>query len=571
MREFQEREGVSARLGNDPRKHRLVQPCGQDGFQERPCIPTTQRLHLQLRESGPPTPYVASRERKRDPLRQQATGHELESAGRCVVEPLRVVDDTQQLLLSGRLREETESGEADEKWTWRRALANPERDTERVALGIWKRVKKTEDRLAKPLQSRVVERHLRLYAGGANNAKIAPRLDRELKQRGLPDPGVSLHHQDSAVTVSRRSEHAAEHGLLTLPADQSRHPRTSDHPGSMPSRPRTMAFMDSISARRSQDSAMAEEEFPEYAPIPRSALGPAVNEQGYHVDRIERNLYWVTDGTYQSAFMTTSDGVVLFDAPPTIGNNIKRAVDEIASANGVSNNISYLVYSHHHADHLGASSLFGKDVTRIGHEETRRLLLRDDDPARPPNEETFQDTRSLEIGGERIDLAWHGGNHSPDNIIIHLPDHDTLMMVDIVNPGWAPVYVSNLTEDIPGYLEAPGNALAYSWQHFIGGHVSRLGTRDDVQLHQQYMADIVESSKVAIDAVDPRRWYAHYGENKWAAAKGHLDETTRLAAAPVIEKYKDLLAGADIFTDSTAFWVMESIRLDQGYGSQVHP
>jgi glyoxylase-like metal-dependent hydrolase (beta-lactamase superfamily II) len=36
------------------------------------------------------------------------------------------------------------------------------------------------------------------------------------------------------------------------------------------------------------------------------------------------------------------------------------------------------------------------------------------------------------IGGDRIDLAYHGPNHSPDNIVIHLPDHDTLMLVDIV-------------------------------------------------------------------------------------------------------------------------------------------
>jgi predicted ester cyclase len=118
----------------------------------------------------------------------------------------------------------------------------------------------------------------------------------------------------------------------------------------------------------------------------------------------------------------------LLDAPPTIGNNIRRGVDEIASANGVSNKINYLIYSHHHADHVGASSLFDKNVTRIGHAETRRLLLRDNDPARPPNEETFQDRRTLQIGGERIDLAWHGANHSPDNIIIHLPDHDTLLL-----------------------------------------------------------------------------------------------------------------------------------------------
>jgi hypothetical protein len=38
---------------------------------------------------------------------------------------------------------------------------------------------------------------------------------------------------------------------------------------------------------------------PDYAPIPRSALGPALNDQGYHVGRVERNLYWVTDGVYR--------------------------------------------------------------------------------------------------------------------------------------------------------------------------------------------------------------------------------------------------------------------------------
>src|SRR6266540_1519917 len=45
---------------------------------------------------------------------------------------------------------------------------------------------------------------------------------------------------------------------------------------------------------------------PDYAPVPRSALGPALNDQGYHVGRVERNLYWVTDGTYQAASPTTT-------------------------------------------------------------------------------------------------------------------------------------------------------------------------------------------------------------------------------------------------------------------------
>ncbi|HXL18213.1 MAG TPA: hypothetical protein VN961_11910, partial [Streptosporangiaceae bacterium] len=81
-------------------------------------------------------------------------------------------------------------------------------------------------------------------------------------------------------------------------------------------------------------------DLPDYAPVPRSALGPALNDQRYYVGRVERNLYWVTDGVYQSAFLTTRDGVVVFDAPPSIGGNLRLAVDEIAAANGVPNTVT---------------------------------------------------------------------------------------------------------------------------------------------------------------------------------------------------------------------------------------
>ena len=312
---------------------------------------------------------------------------------------------------------------------------------------------------------------------------------------------------------------------------------------------------------------------PDYAPVPLSSFGPALNEQGYHVGRVERNLYWVTDGVYQAAFLTTTDGVVLFDAPPSIGHNLQRAIDEIAQANGVSNKVTYLVHTHHHADHGGASSLFGKDVVRVGHEETRRLLLRDDDPARPAPEETFSDRRTLEIGGERIELAWHGANHTPDNSVIHFPEHDALMMVDIVNVGWVPVYVVNLSDDIPGYLSMPGNALTYPWKTLISGHLGRLGTRDDVTLHQRYMADLEASAKTALATVDPTPYFQKYGAvgNMWGAVKAYLNAVGEATAAPVIEKYTGVLAAADVFTPDVAFWLMESMRLNRGIGLQVHP
>src|SRR5260370_28617039 len=79
---------------------------------------------------------------------------------------------------------------------------------------------------------------------------------------------------------------------------------------------------------------------PDYAPVPQSALGPALNEQGYYVGRVVRNLYWVTDGVYQSAFLTTPDGVVLFDAPPSIGGNLRPARDQGPAAHGAATTVT---------------------------------------------------------------------------------------------------------------------------------------------------------------------------------------------------------------------------------------
>jgi hypothetical protein len=85
------------------------------------------------------------------------------------------------------------------------------------------------------------------------------------------------------------------------------------------------------------------------------------------------------------------------------------------------------------------------------------------------------------------------------------------------------------------------------------------------------MADIADHSRTAIDSVDPTPYFVKYGENVWAALKGYLDEIAATAAAPVVEKYTGVIAAADVFTESTTFHVMQSIRLDLGHGAQVHP
>jgi hypothetical protein len=147
------------------------------------------------------------------------------------------------------------------------------------------------------------------------------------------------------------------------------------------------------------------------------------------------------------------------------------------------------------------------------------------------------------------------------------------MLIDIVNAGWVPIYNVNLSEDVQGYMAAPDRALSYPWSHFICGHLGRLATRDDVRLHQEYIADIEASSREALASVNPMPYYMHYGENFWAGVNGHLGAVTQRAAAPVIAKYTGVLAAADVeeLTLTTTFQIMQSLRLDKGPSGPVHP
>jgi hypothetical protein len=51
------------------------------------------------------------------------------------------------------------------------------------------------------------------------------------------------------------------------------------------------------------------------------------------------------------------------------------------------------------------------------------------------------------------------------------------MLVDVVFPGWVPFAYLGLAEDVFGYVQAHDIALNYNFDTFVGGHLTRLGTR----------------------------------------------------------------------------------------------
>lgn len=314
---------------------------------------------------------------------------------------------------------------------------------------------------------------------------------------------------------------------------------------------------DAASAQATPEAEPAAIVTTEFGPVPAAAFGPAIPGTGYLVEEIGGGLYWVTDGLYQSIFLTTGEGVILVDAPPTLGPNLSGAIASVTDEP-----VTHLVYSHHHADHIGAAAQFaGAEI--VAHEATLELLERSADPNRPLPTVTFADAYTLTVGSQTLQLDYHGNNHEPGNIFIYAPAQKVLMAVDIVFPGWVPFPDLAIAEDVPGFVAAHDTILGYDFKTFVGGHLTRLGTREDVETTQAYVLDVRANAAAALQTVDFAAIAQAVGfENPWALFDAYLGEVAATCAEATIPAWQDRLGGADVFTESHCWAMMESLRVD---------
>lgn len=307
-------------------------------------------------------------------------------------------------------------------------------------------------------------------------------------------------------------------------------------------------------------------------PIPPSAFDPEVDlTNGYHVDEIEDDLYWVTDGSYQMMFLVYNNGVIVVDAPPSIGENILNAIADVTDKP-----ITHVIYSHSHADHIGAAGIYPEDATVIAHEDTASQLEAALSPDRdfpygvfvgggpvPLPDITFKKQFTLRRGHQALELDYKGPNHEPGNIFIYAPRQKVLMLVDVIFPAWTPFSDLALAEDISGFYEAHEQTLSYDFDTFVGGHLTRLGTREDVLLLQEYVLDIQANAAVALQEVD---FFAIAQEtgftNQWLLFETYLDAVAQHCTQATLEDWSEQIAGADVFTFSHCWVAMESLRIE---------
>lgn len=297
--------------------------------------------------------------------------------------------------------------------------------------------------------------------------------------------------------------------------------------------------------------------------------------KGYYTDSLGGGVHYVKDGWYYQLVVEHDDGLIVVDAPPTngqyfLGGKILTAIGEISDKP-----ITHVIYSHHHRDHIGAAAVFDDDVTIIAQELCAELVETANDPQRPPVTETFADTYTLSVGGQTLQLDYHGDIHCNGNIFIYHPGEKVLMNIDTVFPGWVPFSSLAMASDLRGFMRGHDVILDYDFETFVPGHLTRLGTREDVEVQREFFNDLVDTTMKHLDDVSPARnamdapvtfmsaaEQAGGWHNPWLIFDTYLNGVTDLVVDEVLPRWQGRLAGLDVFLRSHAWEVVERLRID---------
>src|SRR5262245_42625051 len=144
------------------------------------------------------------------------------------------------------------------------------------------------------------------------------------------------------------------------------------------------------------------------------------------------NVYLFRNGNHQAIFIVTPEGVIATDpvayGKPTGGQDYVAEIRKVTQAP-----IRYLVYSHHHFDHIAGGKAF-KDAgaTIVAHKRAKERLEVLKDPHTPVPDETVDTSRTITLGGTALELNYVGLNHSDSTLVMRLPRERLLFVVDLL-------------------------------------------------------------------------------------------------------------------------------------------
>src|SRR3954452_9426050 len=215
------------------------------------------------------------------------------------------------------------------------------------------------------------------------------------------------------------------------------------------------------------------------------------------------NVYVFRYQNHQAMFVVTPAGVTVPD-PISYGRPqaAKTYVEEIRKITQAP--IKYLIYSHHHYDHIAGGQGFkdaGAKIVAHKRAKERLVALKAPDVVIP--DEVVDGKRTIKLGGTSLELIYTGKNHSDSSLVMLLPKEKIIFVVDFNALGAVPSRLA-VNDSYPVEWEASlKKILALNWDRQIPGHPGpggRLGTRKDMEQQLAFMTDLSAEVKKASDA-----------------------------------------------------------------------
>ena len=300
--------------------------------------------------------------------------------------------------------------------------------------------------------------------------------------------------------------------------------------------------------------AQTADSLPDYVPLlPQvKAKAPVIDpKKGYVVEELKPGIFMITEGAYESVFVTTGNGVVLFDAPPSFAQHITTAVSETTKER-----IVELVYTHIHVDHIGGAGLILQQNPKleiVAEEGTAEFLREMHDPHRPVPTRTFKDHETLKRGSLTAEMKV-GHWHTPEgDLLISIPDKKFIMAVDAFSSGATPFMNLDLTMNMHEYLKFFDQFLAMDFDVMVPGHHNTPATHEDVQIAKDYVTDVY-NTVYRILGEDHRALMAQakekYGDNGWAISSVLINNEVDQCTKEIKGRWIQKLEGVDIWAPS---------------------
>jgi len=266
--------------------------------------------------------------------------------------------------------------------------------------------------------------------------------------------------------------------------------------------------------------------------------------KGQEIGKLTGDVYYARSDDYVSAFMVTSEGIVLVEPIGTeFATWLKGELDRRFHVP-----VKYVIYSHSHWDHASGGSIYADTARFIGHENLLKNIAMPPANTPLPNnvkaqdtngngtieaseaqgqikalftlydmngdgmlngaevvhgpiknvtapEITYSDKMTLHVGGKTVEIMWKPTVHADDNTIVRFVDGTNVLFAS----DWITIHRLPFGPITPAEIAGVKSVEAMDFEYFICSH-GKLGKKADVTANIKYREDLTAAVKKAIDS-----------------------------------------------------------------------